>query len=99
MSERSDLLRPIASAWEWQVESACRDLPSETFFHPDGERGPSRKNRIKNAKAVCATCPVIKECLQHALTVQEPFGIWGGKSEEERAEILSARKYVPDLAS
>ncbi|MEI7561166.1 MAG: WhiB family transcriptional regulator [Actinomycetes bacterium] len=99
MSERSELLRPIASAWEWQVESACRDLPSETFFHPDGERGPSRKNRIKNAKAICATCPVIKECLQHALTVQEPFGIWGGKSEEERAEILSARKFISDLAS
>ena len=99
MSENSKALRPIASAWEWQFSAACKDLPSETFFHPDGERGPSRKNRIRNAKAICATCPVIKECLQHALKVQEPFGIWGGKSEEERAEILSAKKFVSGLAS
>jgi WhiB family redox-sensing transcriptional regulator len=42
---------------------------------------------------------VIKECLKHALEIQEPFGIWGGKSEEERAELLSGRKFIPDLAS
>jgi WhiB family transcriptional regulator, redox-sensing transcriptional regulator len=99
MSENSKALRPIASSWEWQFSAACKDLPSETFFHPDGERGPSRKNRIKNAKTICASCPVIKECLDHALNVQEPFGIWGGKSEEERAELLSTRKYNPGLAS
>ena len=99
MKERSEYLRPLASSWEWQVNSACRELPTEIFFHPDGERGPSRKNRIRNAKEICKKCPVINECLQHALTVQEPFGIWGGKSEEERAELLAAKKFVPDLAS
>ena len=99
MSENSKALRPIASSWEWQFSSACKDLPSETFFHPDGERGPSRKNRIKNAKAICNQCPVIKECLKHALDIQEPFGIWGGTSEEERAELLSVRRFNPGLAS
>jgi WhiB family redox-sensing transcriptional regulator len=40
------------------------------------------------AKAVCATCPVIAQCRAHAIAVQEPYGIWGGLSEEERFEII-----------
>lgn len=61
------------------------------FFHPDGERGPRRRNRDNAAKAVCATCPVIQQCREHALAVQEPFGIWGGLTEEERTTILARR--------
>lgn len=99
MNENSKALRPIASSWEWQFSAACKDLPSETFFHPDGERGPSRKNRIKNAKTICGQCPVIQECLKHALDVQEPFGIWGGTSEEERSDLLTVRKFNSSLAS
>lgn len=88
MAEISRLPKPVAQAWEWQQSGACRDLPSEMFFHPDGERGPSRRNRENSAKAICASCPVIQQCRAHALTVQEPYGIWGGLSEEERLYIL-----------
>jgi WhiB family redox-sensing transcriptional regulator len=88
MAEISRLPRPVLSAWEWQEKGACRELPTEMFFHPDGERGPRRANREKNAKAVCATCPVIEACRQHALSVQEPYGIWGGLSEEDRQLII-----------
>ena len=88
MAEISRLPRPVLSAWEWQEQGACRELPTEMFFHPDGERGPRRANREKNAKAVCATCPVIEACRQHALSVQEPYGIWGGLSEDDRQLII-----------
>jgi WhiB family redox-sensing transcriptional regulator len=91
MAEISRLPRPFAALWEWQHSGACQTLPSEMFFHPDGERGPSRRNRDNAAKVICSTCPVIQECRDHALSVQEPFGIWGGLSEEERAVII-ARK-------
>jgi WhiB family redox-sensing transcriptional regulator len=79
---------PLASEWEWQEKAACRDLPTEMFFHPDGERGPRRKNRINAAKAVCASCPVLQACRTQALNLAEPYGIWGGLSEEERVAIL-----------
>ncbi len=36
------------------------------------------------AKAVCARCPVIAECAAHALQVREPYGVWGGLTEDER---------------
>ena len=91
MAEVSRLPLPIIDHWEWQYQGACRDMDPEMFFHPDGERGPRRRNRDNAAKAVCATCPVIQQCREHALAVQEPFGIWGGLTEEERTTILARR--------
>ena len=61
------------------------------FRSPDGERGPRRRNRENAAKAVCASCPVLNACREHALAVQEPYGIWGGLSEDDRAAILMRR--------
>ena len=52
MAEISRLPQPIADHWEWQYEGACRTMPSEMFFHPDGERGPRRRNRENAAKAL-----------------------------------------------
>ena len=37
------------------------------------------------AKAICATCPVLEQCREYALSAHEPYGIWGGMTEEERA--------------
>jgi WhiB family transcriptional regulator, redox-sensing transcriptional regulator len=88
MAEISRLPQPIADHWDWQYQGACRTLPSEMFFHPDGERGPRRRNRENAAKAICATCPVLIRCREHALAVQEPYGIWGGLSEEDRLAII-----------
>lgn len=91
MNENSKTPRPVASDWEWQFDGACRELPSEMFFHPDGERGPRRRNRENTAKAICATCPVIEACRKHALAIQEPYGIWGGLSEDDRVAIINSR--------
>lgn len=88
MAEISRLPKPVAQVWEWQQSGACRGLPAEMFFHPDGERGPSRRKRENSAKAICASCPVIQQCRTHALAVQEPYGIWGGLSEDDRFNIL-----------
>jgi WhiB family transcriptional regulator, redox-sensing transcriptional regulator len=73
--------------WEWQLEAACRG-DSEPFFHPYGEREPSRSRREAAAKAICAGCPVLAACRAHALAAREPYGVWGGLSEEERDALL-----------
>ena len=95
MSETSRLPKPVAANWEWQYEGACRSLPTEMFFHPDGERGPRRRNRENVAKAVCNSCPVLEACRKHALAVQEPYGIWGGLSEDDRVAILERAGALP----
>ena len=91
MAEISRLPQPTTDNWDWQYEGACRKLPAEMFFHPDGERGPRRRNRENAAKAVCASCPVMLACRAHALAVQEPYGIWGGLSEDDRLAIIDSR--------
>lgn len=78
---------PIIELWQWQFEGACRDEGDALFFHPDGERGPRRRHRDEAAKRVCARCPVIDLCREHALAARETYGVWGGLTAEEREEI------------
>jgi WhiB family redox-sensing transcriptional regulator len=92
MSDLTRLPGPVGERWEWQLRGACRGLPSEVFFHPDAERGAARARRDRAAKAVCAACPVIRSCREHALAVREPYGVWGGLTEDERAAIHLAER-------
>lgn len=88
MSDISRLPGPVADLWEWQYQGACRNLDTEQFFHPEGERGGTRRRRDDAAKAICAKCPVIAQCREYALAVQEPYGVWGGLTQEERRELI-----------
>ena len=68
----------------WKAQGACNDADPDLFFHPEGERGQAKRERIAAAKAVCAECPVLAICREKALERRERFGIWGGMSETER---------------
>jgi WhiB family transcriptional regulator, redox-sensing transcriptional regulator len=89
MTDLSRLPGPLAGGWDWQRAGACRGRDSGQFFHPDGERGASRMRRETAAKVVCLSCPVRAECAAHALAAREPYGIWGGFTEGERARLLA----------
>jgi WhiB family redox-sensing transcriptional regulator len=84
MADLTRLPGPNADLWDWQLHSACRHADPDLFFHPEGERGSARSSREHAAKQVCATCPVLASCRSHALQVHEPYGVWGGLSEDER---------------
>ena len=88
----TERLSPLQSGdWEWQKHAACRAMGSALFFHPTDERDPARSHRIARAQAVCQSCAVIVDCLAYALRVREPYGIWGGLSENDRASLLGLR--------
>ncbi len=91
MADISRLPGPNADLWDWQLQSACRAVDPSLFFHPEGERGPARSGREASAKAVCAGCPVLEACRSHALAVREPYGVWGGLSEDDREAIYAGR--------
>jgi WhiB family redox-sensing transcriptional regulator len=80
---------PVTELWDWQLHGACRGEDPELFFYSDGERGSSRARRKAAAKAICAQCPVIETCLEYSLAAREPYGVWGGVSEEERARLFA----------
>ncbi len=92
MAELSRLPMPIADVWDWQVDGACRTADPQLFFHPEGERGPARRNRDASALAVCAGCPVIEQCRQHGLSVREPYGVWGGLTEDDREAVYLVQR-------
>lgn len=87
----SDQPIPVAALWEWQYQGLCRTINPEIFFHPEGERGPARRRRDARAKALCQECPVIRQCGEHALSTREPYGVWGGMTEEDREAIYQER--------
>jgi WhiB family redox-sensing transcriptional regulator len=78
---------PVFSSYEWQQDGACAQADPSLFFHPDGERGPARRLREVGALAVCGVCSVLDTCRTHALSVREPYGVWGGTTESERETI------------
>jgi WhiB family redox-sensing transcriptional regulator len=84
MADYSRLPGPNADLWDWQLRGLCRGKDSSLFFHPEGERGAARAAREQSAKEICLNCPVQKQCCEHALRVREPYGVWGGMTEEER---------------
>lgn len=65
----------------WTEQAKCRGEPVEIFYpdHPADEW---------QAKLICEQCPVRGKCLQYALGHHEWYGIWGGLSAEERANLL-----------
>lgn len=79
----------VEADWEWQLRGACRTADGELFFHPYGEREPSRSRREQAAVRICASCPVLETCRDFALLHREPYGVWGGQTEAERHAVLA----------
>jgi WhiB family redox-sensing transcriptional regulator len=75
----------------WHLRASCRGPESALFFPPSlPERREDRDAREAKAKRICAACGVQSDCLEFALRVREPHGIWGGLTEAER------RRLTPD---
>ena len=76
----------------WQVRAACRGPQAAIFFPPSHfERKDEKEARENRAKEICSSCAVRKSCLEYALGIKEPHGIWGGLNEAERKRVLAQR--------
>jgi WhiB family redox-sensing transcriptional regulator len=74
----SDYLKaPITDERPWVVFAACRDADPDLFF-------PSNKGEEAAALALCAMCPVVRECNTYSFMAKESFGVWGGLTEKQR---------------
>ena len=76
----------------WQLDAACRGPQSSVFFPPShAERKEEKISREIRAKAICDQCHVRANCLDYAIRIREPHGIWGGLNEVERKILLDRR--------
>ena len=66
----------------WRQRALCADLPPDLFFS-------EALADVRDAKAVCARCPVRQECLDWATETKQEYGVWGGVlfSEEPDSTI------------
>lgn len=71
----------------WTDHALCADTDQydPAWFDHDGDK-TQRPIQEREAKKVCAQCPVQVECLEEALSRYE-WGIWGGTNEDERRII------------
>jgi len=71
---------------EWMEKANCLDQDPELFFPPGEEQKINDTPEILDAKAVCAECQVLGECLLWAVD-KRVWGIWGGKRTQERQRM------------
>lgn len=56
---------------DWMTQAACK-----------GHTWTMYDDHPEQAKAICATCPVIEECREYGQG--ERYGVWGGLTPKER---------------
>lgn len=73
------ILTPIGP---WVADGLCAQADPEAWFALGVVQA--------QAKRLCQGCPVIEECLEYALTANEPWGVWGGTTARERKGMRRA---------
>lgn len=63
----------------WMAEGLCAQTDPELWF-------PERGGSNREAKDICAKCPVRDLCLAYALEHSE-VGVWGGTSDAQRRKL------------
>jgi WhiB family redox-sensing transcriptional regulator len=78
----------MSVAWQrddWRSRGACLAADPDLFF-PISATGSSAA-QVAEAKAICASCPVLSDCLGFALAQRDMQGIWGGTTDSERKQL------------
>lgn len=73
---------------DWTAYGRCSGEQPDTLFVSGAAQ--------RQARILCAECPVRVDCLVDALDHRVPFGVWGGMTERERRALLRTR---PDVES
>ena len=67
---------------DWMDEAVCVETDPDMFFPDRGGR-----DGAKAAKRVCASCPVVEQCLEYAISNGFNDGIFGGMTPGERSAV------------
>jgi len=73
------------------AQGSCRGHADPTIFFSDDPGQARQALKTRQARLVCAGCPVREVCQRYALDAQEPYGVWGGLNRHDRAFVLGAR--------
>ena len=95
MTERTELSLRYSSAW-WGDDAACLSKPTELFYGSDNVPFTGRAATAPG-RAICARCPVARDCLIESLRQREWVGIRAGYLGHERKEVM--QRHHGDVAA
>lgn len=96
-------LRSVAPQWfhdDPKKTAKCVSFPATADYDPwYGESDdPEAIDETEDAKNICLgtydgrPCPLLEHCLEFAMVNNERWGVWGGKSPEERAKLRKEKR-------
>ena len=78
-----------------QKREACNELHNRALEEAKTCRAKreqeTREAREEKARQYCNKCEVRDQCLEYALRIREPHGMWGGMNEAQRRALLRVR--------
>lgn len=72
---------------QYPRDAECKKHDPDIFF-PEREKGPLAREAIR----ICLGCPVRQQCLEGAIVRDEPFGVWGGMTTNQRRSLIRRAK-------
>lgn len=75
----------------FMADAPCAQVDPEIFF-------PSAGDSSAAARRVCASCPVMAQCLDWAIERRIDHGIWGGQNSLQRRRTRAAREKLEQVA-
>lgn len=76
----------------WSDRAACKGLTDVMFPVRGDWQG------VELAKSICASCPVINNCLDFISRNPERYGVWAGIAGKEITEERKRRQIIPNKA-
>ena len=80
---------------DWLSDAGCRYVGFDFFFAESGNYDLTRE-----AVSICRGCSVRAECLDYAMSMEDGrsgrFGVWGGLTSRQRAQLATRRKEGSD---
>jgi WhiB family transcriptional regulator, redox-sensing transcriptional regulator len=71
----------LAPRGTWAQRAACADTDPSMWFLDD------QSGSYREARAICASCPVRRECLAWAVETNSRHGMFGGLNPLERRHL------------
>lgn len=84
------LFARLSPQGKWARGALCAQASDPDLWFP--RSGWCSVRDMEKAKTICRRCPVQAPCLQWAMDAREPYGIWGGLTEQERERLRKATK-------
>lgn len=82
----------LKSPPDWMEDALCTEVGVVEFYPEKGESP-------QEAKKICAACEVQSECLEFAMALDDPHGVWGGLSPHERRVLKRQTRQLPLAAA